>query len=170
MIDIDIKYHYKNSVSDNKEDYRAYFSVSLIPEVEAQYQGGYQQLIKYLEENAISKISDTYIARREANSKYQQRIASLTASGGNAIDKIYDTYLWNSLSNSNQVKQGIVKFTVSEEGDIINAKITSTTGDAQIDKVLLDAIIKMPKWKPAENSKGFKVKQEFEFSVGNDGC
>jgi len=29
----------------------------------------------------------------------------------------------------------------------------------------------MPRWKPAENSKGIKVKQEFEFIVGNgDGC
>ena len=30
----------------------------------------------------------------------------------------------------------------------------------------------MPKWKPAESANGMKVKQEFEFSVGNkvSGC
>jgi len=48
-------------------------------------------------------------------------------------------------------------------------QLSKTSGDQKTDKLLLKAINKMPKWKPAENSDGIKVKQEFEFSVGNCG-
>ena len=34
----------------------------------------------------------------------------------------------------------------------------------------METINKMPKWKPAENANGLKMKQEFEFSVGIPGC
>lgn len=81
----------------------------------------------------------------------------------NVIDKNYDLVSKESL-------KGKVRFIIDEEGRIENVKITESTGDAKADKSLLDAIIQMPKWKPAENSKGVKVKQEFEFGVGNSGC
>ncbi len=64
---------------------------------------------------------------------------------------------------------GIVVFTINEDGDITNAKISNKSGNSKIDELLLEAANKMPKWKPAENSKGIKVKQEFEIIIGNDG-
>jgi hypothetical protein len=36
--------------------------------------------------------------------------------------------------------------------------------------MLLDLIKNMPKWKPAINTNGVKVKQDFVFSVGAGGC
>ena len=81
----------------------------------------------------------------------------------NAINKIPET-------TSKQLQQVIVGFTVNEEGKIANVQISKTSGDPNTDKLLLEAINKMPKWRPAEDSKGVKVKQEFEFSVGNVGC
>ena len=50
--------------------------------------------------------------------------------------------------------------------------VSKSSGDAATDKLLLKAITKMPKWKPAETTDGTKVKQAFEFSVNNDtpGC
>jgi TonB family protein len=64
---------------------------------------------------------------------------------------------------------GIAVFTVNENGEISNAKISNTSGDSKIDELLLEAAYKMPKWKPAENSKGIKVKQEFEIIIGKGG-
>jgi TonB family protein len=81
----------------------------------------------------------------------------------NIINKISETV-------PEQYQQGAVKFTINEEGEIINAKISKTSGDAKTDKLFIEAINKMPRWKPAQNSKGLKLKQEFEFSVGGGGC
>ena len=67
-------------------------------------------------------------------------------------------------------QQCVVIFAINEAGEIVNAKISRSSGDSKTDKLLLETIYKMPKWKPAKNSKGIKVKQIFEFSVGNRGC
>jgi TonB family protein len=81
----------------------------------------------------------------------------------NAIDKI-------SEEASAKFQQAKVEFTVDEEGEIANALISQTSGDQETDELLLNVINQMPRWKPAEDSKGTKVKQDFEFSVGNTGC
>ncbi len=81
----------------------------------------------------------------------------------NAINKIPE-------ASVKEFQPASVRFTVNEEGEIAKAQIFKTSGDPKIDKLLLKAINKMPRWKPAEDSKGMKVKQEFEFSVGNVGC
>lgn len=74
-------------------------------------------------------------------------------------------------SVSEKIRQAIVKFTINEEGQIVNAKIFRTSWDPKTDKLLLEAFNKMPKWKPAKNSKGIKVKQEFSIPFGDsEGC
>ena len=128
---VDVKYNPKNSSKDDLDIKVINFSFSVVPEIEAQYPGGYQLLNQYLKETAIDKISEPF---------------------------------------AKQLQLATVRFTVNEEGQIIDAKISKTSEDEKIDKLLLEAICKMPKWKPAENSNGTKVKQEFEFSVGNVGC
>ena len=142
--DIIIKVHYKNknAVTSKIESNRMNIKVTVVPEIEAEYIGGYQELKKYLKVNAIDKISEPSMFVRVATAiRYQPPF-----------------------------KSAKVIFTVNEEGKIVNAIISNTSGDAKTDKILTDAINKMPKWKPAENEKGIKVKQEFEFSVGKDGC
>jgi TonB family protein len=140
---INVKYRSKNAVTDSIENneigldlfqggvYVKITVVQEIPEIEAEYAGGHQQMTNYLKENAINKISQT---------------------------------------TPKHFQQGVVLFTVNEEGEIVNAKISKTSGDSKTDKLLVEAINKMPKWKPAENSKGIKVKQEFEFNVSTGGC
>jgi hypothetical protein len=44
------------------------------------------------------------------------------------------------------------------------------SGYLKMDKLFVDAIHKMPNWKPAETKAGIKVKQEFLFNFGNTGC
>ncbi len=76
------------------------------------------------------------------------------------IDALTDEYML----------QGIVSFTVNENGKVRNVILTKSTGSDKIDRLLIDTILKMPAWSPASNSKGIKMSQEFEFSVGNQGC
>lgn len=61
----------------------------------------------------------------------------------------------------------VVQFTVDEDGQVIHSKVSQSCGDLFTDMRLLQAVNKMPKWKPAEH-KGEKMKQQFQFSFG--GC
>lgn len=126
-IEISVKYKAKNAVTNNMDDREMNISLTVIPEVEAEYIGGYDRMMGYL----------------MANSK----------------DKI-DT------RKSDEFNIAFILFTINEEGGIENVKLTETCGNDEIDKLLLDLINTMPKWKPAENANGTTVKQEFEFTVG----
>lgn len=128
-ITINVKYKYKNPVTNAIENSNMYVLMTIVPEIEAEFIGGSLEITKYLKENVIYKITD-------------------------AIPKQFN---------------GIVIFTVNEYGEITNAKISNTSGDSKIDELLLEAAYKMPKWKPAEDSKGIKVKQDFEIIIGKGG-
>jgi len=127
---VEVKYKSKNAVTDKVVNLSVNFSVTIVPEKEAEYFGGNEKMKNYLKENAINKIPEPYAKDLQA----------------------------------------VVRFIVNEEGDIAGARISRTSGDDKIDDLLLEAINKMPKWKPALDSKGIKVRQEFAFSVGNGGC
>jgi len=71
--------------------------------------------------------------------------------------------------NPNKIIPAVAKFTVNEEGKIIDVKIEQTSKNLKVDHLLWDAIYKMPNWKPAKNSKGEKVKEEFIIPLGG-GC
>lgn len=81
----------------------------------------------------------------------------------NAIDEIEKIY-------SEKMMQSVLKFTVNEKGEIVNAAVTKTSGNKKVDKLLLKTINDMPDWKPAEDANGRKVKQDFEFTLGSGGC
>lgn len=130
-IDIEVNYKNKNSVTSTIEDRQMNVSFTVIPEVEAEYIGGYDQMITYLKDKSTNEIS---------------------ASRLNNLDPLS------------------ILFTVNEEGNIENVKVDKTSGDNEIDRLSLKFISDMPKWKPAENSKGSSVKQQFEFLLGMDGC
>jgi TonB family protein len=128
---INISFRYNRSMTDITDAGKMHYIATLVPETEAEYPGGNQQMNQYLKENAISKISKT---------------------------------------SSKQLKEVLLVFTVDEEGKVGNARIFKTSGNPKIDELLLQAIDNMPDWRPAEDSNGTKVKQEFEFSVGSAGC
>lgn len=57
-------------------------------------------------------------------------------------------------------------FTVDENGVVSDVKIISkASSDPEVDKLLLEGLSKMPKWIPAQNAKGEKVKQEFKCGI-----
>lgn len=77
------------------------------------------------------------------------------------INKIYET----SSTPRSSIPPATIVFLVNEQGIITDAKISASSKDPKIDQLFLDAIHRMPTWKPAENANGIKVKQEFELSI-----
>lgn len=135
-ISIKLKFRFKNALTDKdaigSKIVEGRYVVTLVPEVEAEYPGGFKRIVEYLEESVINKISGT-----------------------TTVEKIRDA---------------IVNFTVDENGQIVGAKISRSSNDPNLDKLILEATNKMPKWRPAENAQGIKVKQEFSIPFGNSGC
>ena len=133
--DVVINIIYKTDNSATREPLSAiiHYDVTVVPEFEAEYLTGSNEMKEYLKVNAIDKI----------------RAATIK-----------------------DFTQAIVSFTVNEDGKIADAVVSKSSGDTATDKLLLKAINKMPKWKPAETVDGTKVKQAFVFSVnGNtNGC
>jgi TonB family protein len=66
--------------------------------------------------------------------------------------------------------RAIVSFVVSEEGTVTNPAIITSSKTPKIDQIILDAIRKMPSWKPAVDAKGNRVPQTFRITFGYDGC
>ncbi len=73
-------------------------------------------------------------------------------------------------ASDSAIQKAIVKFTVNEQGRLTDAKLFQASADPKTDKLILDAIQKMPDWIPAKDSKGTNVKQEVSIPFGFQGC
>ncbi len=104
-------------------------------------------------EKVVLEIEAQFLGGHEGLSMYFDK---------NAIQKMPE-------NGSNDIN-AILTFTVTETGEISNVQVLQPCKDPQVDKLLLKAISKMPKWIPAQNSKGIGITQEFEFIVGMGGC
>lgn len=128
---MDVTYKSKNIITKELDVRTIHYAATIVPEHEADYSGGREPMMTYLQESAMNKIPN---------------------------------------GTFKELQQAIIRFTVNEQGHITNPRVTISSGDPNIDNILLKALKDMPKWKPAQNSKGSKVTQDFEFIVGNSGC
>ncbi len=78
----------------------------------------------------------------------------------NLYGKIADSVL-------TQYQLAVVTFTVDEEGIVTDPHLFWSSEDEKTDQLMIETICNMPKWKPAEYSRGVKVKQEFALTVGD---
>ena len=114
-----------------------------------------------LNNEAIKKINFAYTLVPKTEAKYlggHQLLKQYLKE--KAIDKIPENI-------AKELQIAIVSFSISKEGQITDAQISKTSGDEGVDQLLLEVIRTMPRWKPAEGANGIKIKQKFEFSVGN---
>jgi hypothetical protein len=130
-IAVSVTYIPDNSLKDNPA--KQYdFKATVLPDKNAEYAEGEEQLIQYLQKNSIANIE----------------AGSFTG---------YDLTA--------------IKFTITEQGDIADIQVAMPSKDTKIDAMLVMAISKMPKWKPAAYANGLKVKQDFVLTIGNmDNC
>ncbi|PHS03633.1 MAG: hypothetical protein COA88_15490 [Kordia sp.] len=127
---VKVKYNIKNAITHALEESEMNVSLTVIPEVEAEYVGGYEKMITYLKNNSIDKIG---------------------------------------IISNMQVQSSVIKFTIGKNGKANNVKLNKTTGNTEIDALLVDLLDNMPKWNPAKNAKGKSVPQQFEFKIGGMG-
>ena len=92
-----------------------------------------------------------YVGSREELQQYLRK---------SAIDKI-------AIDKFGQYQLAAVKFTINENGDIVDAHTFWTSDDTEIDQILLESVCNMPKWEPAKYDGGKRVKQEFVLTVGD---
>ncbi len=75
----------------------------------------------------------------------------------------------NDKQIAEKLYQAVIRFTISADGQVLHPAIVQTTTDAQLDKLLLQAMEQMPGWKPSANAQGTKIKQEFTIPFSG-GC
>ena len=88
--------------------------------------------------------------------------------GQKALLKYLGTNVTDKLGRQNYetpVEKVFVRFYVDIDGKTSDAKIVKTSGHPSIDELLIEAINAMPKWTPAENSKGDKIGQTITLPV-----
>lgn len=111
--------------------------------------------------NDIKEIHFSFTTDPEKKAEYadgkQQMMEFLKK---NAIDKIPDY-------SFKKYQLAAVKFTIDEEGRVIDPHLFWTSENEKTDALLLETICNMPTWKPAAYANGIKVKQEFVLTVGD---
>ena len=128
---INVSYKTKNPVTNILEVSKMNYVATLTPDLEAEFFGGKDELIKLIKQDISYRIPESTLKK---------------------------------------LKPTLIKFTINENGDVTNAVISRTSSDLKIDKLLLEVINKIPKWKPAQNLNGAKVSQDFKFGLGVPGC
>ena len=114
-----------------------------------------------LKENDAKEYDFSFLVNPEVSAVYPEGLEALKAYLKEAaVDKIPDGVITG-------YALAAVKFVVDEVGEIVDANLFFSSNDESVDKVLLDAVTKMPNWIPAQYANGHRVKQEFAFSVGN---
>lgn len=114
-----------------------------------------------LRHNDVQEINFTFSVEPEKEATY--------SGGEQQLKKYLKDNLMDKISVSSFRKHHLtaVKFTINEEGKIINPHVFESSSDEKMDKLLLETICNMPNWKPAEYANGTKVKQEFVFAIGD---
>jgi TonB family protein len=127
--------------------------------------------IKYLNTNAVTEKKDNMWMN------YKLTVVSdIEAEFKNGMGGLTKYLLENAINKIPRAKKeslgnGLVNFTVNEAGGISDITIKTTSGDTEIDQMLIKVIAEMPAWSPAQDGKGNKIKQVFQFTIGNqNGC
>ncbi|HEX8517867.1 MAG TPA: energy transducer TonB [Bacteroidia bacterium] len=135
-VNVKVKYKYKHqakvSASDFTEIKEGAYSITVIPESDAQYPGGFKGITNLLNENVFNKFQEKDLFGK--------------------------------------IRSAAVQFTITEKGDVVDARMSKPSHDPAIDRLLLQAIKKMGPWKPGMH-KGEKVRQSYSIAFsGGGGC
>ena len=125
----------------------------------------------YQERNMYSgKLEDSYSAPHTTMVLEQE--AYILLDKETLIDYVKkNTEPYAHLLSKESVKAGKVTFTVSMDGKVSQAYLTSTSGSTELDERVHDLILNMPiTWIPAKDGKGLLLAQDFVFFFGMMGC
>jgi len=123
-------------------------------------------LVRYFPENTLShndeKVFDFAIT-------FDPDHAASYPGGDDALHSYLKTKAVDHIPDGIFVEYALaaIKFTVGEKGEVGSASIFNSSGDEQVDDLLLETINMMPNWKPAQYADGSKSDQDFVLTVGN---
>lgn len=122
--------------------------------------------VQYMPENTLShndikEINFTFTFSPESEASYPGGETQLRQYlKENVIDEVSNT-------SFTKYNMAVVRFSINEEGHIVDTYMYETSNDEQVDELLLEAICSMPNWKPAEYEDGTIVRQELVLTVGD---
>lgn len=90
--------------------------------------------------------------------------------GFTALNKYINENVTSKLTftkeEATSLRKAFAKFTIDENGNVVNVKIAKSSNIPQLDSLLVVALRKMPKWTPAKNTVGGKtIKQDYTFPL-----
>jgi len=97
-----------------------------------------------------------------------EKTAQYSSSKFGSLDHYLSTEALNDIMKSGFTNDElcIIKFTVTENGDIRNAHIFESNTDAAHAQLILEAVNKMPAWEPASFNDGLSISSEMALVVG----
>ncbi len=123
-------------------------------------------VVKYLPNNNLKhndtkEISFTVATDPQTEAKY--------TGGQHQLTQYLKEKAINKIAPTTFKKHNItaIKFTIDEEGFVINTEVFESSKDEQVDKLLVETICNMPNWTPAKYASGTKVKQDFVLTAGD---
>ena len=126
---VKVSYQYIPKSGPNVKDTRKDgFSFAILPEQDASFPGGIDNMNKYFSDAKINKVTSD------------------------------DIDIYNLAA---------IKFTVNDNGDIVNPHVVSKSKHNYVDSLLLNAICDMPSWNPAKYDDGTRIAQDFVLTVGD---
>ena len=122
--------------------------------------------VKYLPENKLKNNSHKEIDFTfTVNPEIEARIPN----GGTWLKSYIKETVIDKVARSSFAQYNLtaVKFSIDEKGAIVEPDVFQSSGDKEVDSLLLETVCKMPSWEPAQFSDGTKVKQEFVLAIGD---
>ena len=125
--------------------------------------------VEYLKTNAATQAKQ--LDKLEFVFTIVPEVAAANASGDKDLKEYFSRVLKQLPAYDDKItKIATLSFTVDEGGAVTGASVSSSSGDAKVDGLLLNAVRSMPKWNPGQDRKGKRYRQEFLFEVVNAGC
>ena len=123
-------------------------------------------IVQYLPDNNLSK---SEIQEMDFAFKVDPIHEAKCAGGEDHLNQYIEESIMKKVSRKDvpQYQVAAVKFTINENGNVVDAIIASASRNKDTDALLLKTICEMPKWVSAEYSDGTKTKQEFVFTIGD---
>lgn len=123
-------------------------------------------IVYYLPEN---NLSSSEIQEMDFSFRIDPEQEAVYAGSQDQLDQYIEKSILKKVTIKDvpQYQVAAIKFTIDEEGNVVDAHVAQPSKNENADKLLLKTICDMPKWKPAQYSDGTRTKQEFVFTIGD---
>ena len=123
-------------------------------------------VVHYIPDNNLSVST---IQEMDFEFRIDPEIKATYTGGDSQLDAYITKHIMTKV-NINDIAQyqvAAVKFTIDEEGRVVDAGIAKSSNNKKSDDVMLKTICEMPNWQSAQYADGTLTKQDFVLTVGD---